>query len=415
MAFTNMKRSQLPLNCLNFFTAAVQAGFSPFIAVWLTQQNWSLTDLGYVLSLGTFAALLGQLPGGMLVDQIHRKRYAAGGALLVISTAALSLALLTIWPMVWGAEIGHAPASCVMTPAIAALTLSICGHNSFSERLGLNARYAALGNASAAAVLGAAAFYISQRSVFMVTTILVIPALAALFMIKTGDHIDPHDDHPALKHPRQREHWPWQIFAEPALHVFAVAAVLFQLANAALLPLALSELTRHQNTPEFLVSATIIVPQIITALLAARTGNPAQSRGRRCVLIVGFAAVPLRALLFATAPDAISLAVFQSLDGVCAAVFGLMLPLIAADLTKRTGYLNLAIGALGLAAGLGANFSTAVAGLVAEHFGTRLTFLALAAVGTAAVALLWFAMPKTRPPMTPQTRRRDAEKTILPA
>ena len=98
-----------------------------------------------------------------------------------------------------------------------------------------------------------------------------------------------------------------------------------------------ASLTRRQDAPGFLVSATIIVPQIITALLAARAGNLAQSIGRRPVLIVGFAAVPLRALLFATSPGAMPLAVFQALDGVSAAVFGLMLPLIAADLTKRTG------------------------------------------------------------------------------
>jgi MFS family permease len=86
-------RSRLGLNGLNFFTAAVQAGFGPFIAVWLTQQGWSITELGVALSVGTFAALLGQLPGGMLVDQVHRKRYAAIGALAVMGAAAISLCL----------------------------------------------------------------------------------------------------------------------------------------------------------------------------------------------------------------------------------------------------------------------------------------------------------------------------------
>ncbi len=410
-----MQRSHLGLNGLNFFTAAVQAGFGPFIAVWLTQQNWSLTDLGFVLSLGTFAALLGQLPGGMLVDQIHQKRRAAVGALLVMGTAAISLSLFPAWPVVWGAEVGHALASCVMTPAIAALTLSVCGQDAFSQRLGLNARYAAMGNAASAALLGAAAVYISQGAVFMVTAALVVPAIVAVLMIKPAEHIDPHEDHPALKHPKQREHRPWQIFAEPALHIFAVAAVLFQLANAALLPLALNGLTLRHDAPGFLVSATIIVPQIITAVLAPWAGTLAQSIGRRPVLLVGFAAVPLRALLFATLPSALPLAAFQALDGVSAAVFGLMLPLIAADTTNRTGYLNLAIGSLGLAAGIGGTFSTLIAGWIADHFGAPAAFFALAAAGTAAVGLLAVAMPETRPPPKPQTRMRDAQKTTQPA
>lgn len=403
-------RSRIGLNGLTFFTASVQAGFGPFIAVWLTQKGWSASALGIALSVGTFAALIGQLPGGMLVDQIHAKRYAAAGALLVMGIAAVALSVSPSPTTVWGAEAGHALASCVMTPAIAALTLSVCGHDDFGERLGLNTRYAALGNAAAAAVLGAAASYISQRSVFLVTAALVIPAMIALFTIQPSAKLDPLTDHSALKHRKQREHWPWQIFAEPSLHVFAVAVVLFQLANAALLPFALNDLARRGDAPGFLVSATIIVPQVITAACAPQAGRWAKRLGRRPILIAGFAAVPARALLFAFVPGALPLAFFQALDGISAAVFGLMLPLIAADVTKRTGYLNLAIGSLGLAAGLGATFSTMIAGWIAERWGIQSMFLALAAAGAAAVALLWIGMPETRP-----ARTQDAREAAQPA
>jgi MFS family permease len=404
-------RSRLGLNGLNFFTAAIQAGFGPFIAVWLTQNGWSLIDLGLALSIGTLAALIGQLPGGMLVDQIHHKRMVAIGALIALGASALLLCLAPTEPLVWTAQVTHGLASCVMTPAIAALTLSVCGHDNFSERLGQNTRYASLGNAASAALLGAAASTISEQAVFLVTAALVAPALVSLFMIRGTDCVDPQDDHPALRHPRDREHWPWQIFAEPALHVFAIACVLFQLANAALLPVALNGLTQRGDAPGLLVSATIVVPQIIAALMAPWAGGLAQRIGRRPVLMAGFAAVPLRALLFALLPGALPLAVLQALDGVSAAVFGMMLPLIAADLTQRTGYLNLAIGALGLASGLGATFSTVIAGSIGDRFGDPLTFLFLATVGAVAVALIWAAMPETRP----ATRVRDAEKAILPA
>jgi sugar phosphate permease len=119
------------------------------------------------------------------------------------------------------------------------------------------------------------------------------------------------------------------------------------------------------------------------------------------VLLVGFAAVPLRAFLFATNPGAVPLVVFQALDGVSASVFGLMLPLIAADATEASGFLNLAIGSLGLAANLGGMFSTTVAGVVADRFGDTVEFLMLGAVGSLAVGVLAFAMPETRPVRTP--------------
>lgn len=402
-------QSRLGLNGLNFFTAAVQAGFGPFIAVWLTQNGWTLEALGFALSIGTLTALIGQVPGGMLVDHVHRKHLAAAGALLALGGSALSLCLSPTEPLVLSAQVAHALASCIMTPAIAAITLSLCGHDAFSVRLGENTRYASLGNAASAALLGAAASTISERAVFMVTAGLVVPALIALFMIRTTDRVDPEDDHPALRHPREREHPAWRLFAEPALYVFALAIVLFQLANAALLTVALNNLTQKGDAPGFLVSATIVVPQIITALLAPWAGRLAQRIGRRPVLIIGFAAVPLRALLFAMLPGSLPLTVFQALDGVSAAVFGLMLPLIAADVTKRTGYLNLAIGALGLASGLGATVSTVVAGWIGDRFGDQMTFLFLAAAGASAVVVLWLAMPETRP-----ERVRDAEKAALP-
>jgi MFS family permease len=206
------------------------------------------------------------------------------------------------------------------------------------------------------------------------------------------------------------------------LHIFTIAVVLFQLANAALLPLALNALTSRHEASGLVISATIIVPQAITATIAPWAGSLAQRIGRRPVLIVGFSAVPIRGLLFATLPGAVPLAVFQALDGVSAAVFGLMLPLIAADLTRRTGYLNLAIGWFGLASGLGATFSTVLAGWIGDNFGSKVMFLCLAGAGATATALLWVGMPETRPapkgpfkgpPKGPQ--RRDAEKAPLPA
>jgi len=395
-------RGRLGLYGLNFFTAAVQTGFGPFIAVWLTQQGWRFTDIGLGLSIGTVAGLIGQLPGGMLVDHVHAKRNVAAGALIALGLGAFLLWLYPAWPIVWAAQVTHGLASCVLTPAIAAVTLSLSGHDAFSERLGLNALYASLGSAASAALLGLVASYTSERSVFMLTAALVAPALASLLLIRPAEELPENDPHPALRHPRQREHPPWQLFAEPPLHVFLFSVLLFQLANAALLPLALNGLTQRGGTPGYIVSATIVLPQLIVAVLSPWFGRLAQRIGRRPVLLVGFAAVPLRALLFATLPAALPLTAIQALDGVGGTVLGLMIPLIAADVTQRTGYLNLAIGAIGLASGLGATFSTTIAGLLSDRIGAQSAFLILAAAGAAATALLWVALPETRP-----TRVRD--------
>jgi MFS family permease len=392
-------RCWIGLNALNFLIAAVQTGFGPFFSVYLTEQGWAQGDVGLALSIGTASALVFQLPSGTLVDHIRHKRHANALGLILLSVSAVMLVAAPTPSVVWSSQIVHAIGSCILGPAIAALTLALTGQAAFGERIGINARYASLGAALAAALFGALAYYASNRAVFLAAAILCLPAVATLHLFRDSDHV-PTDDHPALltaRDLRERKQLPWHIFAEQALHIFAVCAVLFNVSNAAMLPLALNELAKRTGDTGFVVSAAIIVPQVVVALCSPWAGRLAQVIGRRPILLVGFAALPVRALLFATLPDAIPLVALQVLDGVSATVFGLMVPLIAADVTGRTGYLNLAISSIGLASGLGATFSTTAAGWLADTAGAPAAFLGLASVGLAALALVWTMMPETRP------------------
>ncbi len=398
-------RCWVGLNSLNFFIAAVQTGFGPFFSVYLTEQGWRQVDIGLALSIGTGAALAFQLPAGALVDAIHQKRFANGLGLLLLLVSVLVLLVAPTPGPVWTGQLIHAMASCILTPAIAALTLALCGQRDFAERVGINARYQSLGNAAAAALLGAIAYYLSERAVFVTVALLVLPAIATLPLFRMSDRV-PETEHPSLLHPRQRRelrHRRRNLFREPALHIFAVCAVLFHLSNAAMLPLALNELAKRTGESGFAVSAAIMVPQVVVALCSPWTGRLAQRIGRKPILIAGFAALPVRAILFVSLPDAIPLVAIQVFDGISAMVFGLMVPLIAADLTHRNGFLNLAISSITLAAGLGATVSTTVAGWLADHLGAPSAFFCLALFGLAALLTVWALMPETRPgkPLAP--------------
>ena len=94
-----------------------------------------------------------------------------------------------------------------------------------------------------------------------------------------------------------------------------------------------------------------------------------------------------------------------------------MVPLIAADATRKSGFLNLAITSVGLAAGIGATVSTTAAGWIADRAGMPAAFLFLAAAGGLAVLVLFVLMPETRP-VAPRERRprpqRQCEGTIRP-
>lgn len=394
------------LNWLNFFVAAVQTGFGPFVSVYLTQQHWTQTDIGLVLSLGGGVALFAQLPAGALVDAAYHRRNLTALALAAVGVSALMLAARPSWEMIRDAQVLHAVASCVIAPAIAAMTLSLCGHAAYSERLGVNARYASLGNAAAAVLLGACAYYLDERAVFVLTAGLTIPAIVATYALRPGDRIVSLEAHPAIWHPHQRKqhrHRMWHITGERGLHVFAGCAVLFGLGNAAMLALALNLLSERIPDTGFVVTAVILLPQAISATGSPWVGRLAQRIGRKPVLLAGFLAVPLRgvlfALLFLGQPSAWAVVLLQSLDGVSAMVFGLMLPLVAADVTKDHGFMNLAIGWFGLAMGLGAMFSTTLGGWMTDRFGAPAAFLGLATAGALGVVLLAF-MPETRPQQT---------------
>ena len=190
------RESQRGLDWFIFFLADVQTGFGPFVAVYLTTQKWTQVEIGFVLSIGGIIGLLGQMPGGAIVDAARSERLVAGLAVATIGCAALAYALWPIFPVVAAAATLHALASCVLGPAIAAISLGLVGRFAIGERLGRNARFASLGNGSAAALMGATGYLLSSQAVFLVTFLLAIPTLLALSRIR-GQEIDVAQAHGA--------------------------------------------------------------------------------------------------------------------------------------------------------------------------------------------------------------------------
>jgi MFS family permease len=386
--------SRRGLDAFAFFVANLQTGFGPFLAVYFSQAKWTQSDIGFALTVGSLVSLLGQVPGGAFVDAVRSKRFAAGVSVVAISASALAL---VVWPsflIVLLAMAAHSAASCILTPAIAAISIGLVGHARAGERLGRNASFQAMGNACAAAVMGACGYYLSNGAVFYLTAALVLPTIIALSFIR-ADEIDANvraqgaapAESGALR----------TLLGNRGLLAFAGCMTLFFLANAAMLPLVGSALTlRASETATALVAACIMVPQAVLAICAPAVGRAAERYGRYPVLLAGFAALPLRGLLFAYTTDPYLLVAIQVLDGVSASVLGVMVPLVVSDLTRGTGRFNLALGAVGTAMGIGAALSTSLAGVMADRLGSHAAFLGLAVVGLAAFLLVALAMPETR-------------------
>jgi len=187
------------------------------------------------------------------------------------------------------------------------------------------------------------------------------------------------------------------VLRDRRLLVFAGCILLFQLANAAMLPLMGSILTvRSSEWASTLIGACIVVPQLVVAGCAPWVGRKADSWGRRPLLFICFAALALRGILFAFLTNPYLIVAVQILDGVCATVLGVLLPLVVADIMHGSGRFNLGLGVVGSAVGIGAALSTALAGYAMDHFGSATAFCGLAALAFCGWALVWLLLPETR-------------------
>jgi predicted MFS family arabinose efflux permease len=393
------RRSQRALDWFVFFVADVQTGFGPFIAVYLTSQKWTQIDIGFVLTVGGLISLFGQIPGGALLDRLQAPRRAAAIAVGIISLSALILALWPTYAGVMLSRILQAGASCVLGPAIAALSLGLVRRSRAGERFGRNASFASIGTGLTAAAMGACGYYISNQAVFFITALLGVPALLALMQIRSSD-INAVKSHGGIGANLSNIAEALKIAAShKAIFVFAGCVFMFHLANAAVLPLIASSFTiRSSSTATPLTAFAMVIPQFVVALTSPFVGKQSRIIGRRPLLLVGFAALVLRITLTAMVNDPLAIVAVQIFDGISAAVLGVLVPLTIADLTRDIGHFNLVQGIVGCAMGIGASISTTMGGYLADRFSTFTAFIALDVVAALGLLAIWLMMPETRHP-----------------
>jgi MFS family permease len=246
--------------------------------------------------------------------------------------------------------------------------------------------------------MGACGYFVSAQAVFYVTAALAIPTVLALLQIREAE-VDPvRADGGVSAAESKGASSGTKLLRKPVLLILMASVLLFHAANAAMLPLVGSAMaTRSSQWATALVAACIVVPQLIVATISPSVGQLAQSWGRRPVLLLGFGALQLRGALLAWTNDPYMIVAVQMLDGISAAVLGILVPLILADITRGTRRFNLTQGIAGSASGIGAALSTIAAGYLADNFGITTAFLGLAAMAGCGFLVLLSMMPETKP------------------
>jgi MFS family permease len=390
------QRSRVGLDWMNFFIADVQTGFGTFTAFYLAHLGWTQGSVGVVLTVGGLAAVLSQIPGGALADAVTWKRGLVALGIVMIGAAALILALAPSFLLVLFASALQGTTGGIITPAIGAISLGLVGRRAMSVRTGRNYRYAAGGHAMTAALMGFTGAYFSQGAIFIAAASLCIPALIALGYIRSTDidYARARNAGTNARHARVLD-----LARNHKLVLFTGALVLFQLADASMLPLVGEGLaaTATEQSPIWM-AGLIIVPQIVVAIFAPWVGYHSEKRGRRPLLLLGFALEPIRAALLAFTANYEILIVAQVLSGITGAVIGVLTIVVITDLTAGTGRFNVAQGAVGAASGLAASLSTLATGFYFQGFGRVSGFIVIAVVAAAATVVLWIFLAETKPP-----------------
>ena len=405
-------RSLRALDVANLMLADVRDGLGPYLSIYLVAtQVWSESAIGIAMATSGVAAVIAQTPAGALVDKVRHKRRLLAGASLVIGLGCVLMTLSTRYAPIFACQAIVGAASAIVAPTLAALSLGIVGRQKLSNRIGRNEAFNHAGNLLAAVLAGLIGWAFSSLGIFYLVGAFAILSMFSVLAIRDSD-IDPNlanGDDDCKTDKRAKPNAPVdaadptcepsplrQLLASRPLLIFAVVGTLFHLANGAMLPLAGQLLAKADKTKAVAyMSACIIAAQLVMVPVGVLAGRYAAKLGRRPLLILMASALPVRGLLYTFSSSPTFVVAVQLLDGIGAGLYGVLLPLVVADLTKGTGRFNSAQGAVATLHGIGGAVSPALGFFLAGHFGFNTAFFTLAGLSLAGVALTVLAMPET--------------------
>jgi MFS family permease len=396
------KHSLHALEATNFFLADVQTGLGPFLAAYLAGAGWEPGRVGVALTLGGVITVILQTPAGAIVDRVRSKRLILTAGALVLAMGAVLLSFTTEPWAVYTSQLLIGGAGPFLAPTLAAVTMGLVGMKLFDRQFGKNQSFNSAGNVACALLVAGVSRLFGNRAIFLTAAVLTVPTILSVLSIRRDDI-----DYELARGGCEREEnnndskaasITQTLLGDRVLLVFMVCAFFFHFANAAMLPQLGEMLAKGKSaTAAPFMSACIVVTQVVIMCSAAAIGRYANVHGRKPLLLLGFGVLPFRALLYTLTHNTTGLIAIQLLDGIANAIFGVVSILVVADRTRGTGRFNLVQGALATAVGLGAALSTSFGGKLIQHYSFRASFLALGAVATIALALLWAGVPETLP------------------
>lgn len=140
-------QSYFALNCLILLIAGLQAGVGPFLAIYLKSDlQWDPSQIGIAIGIVNFAAMLNQVPSGLLIDEYKIKRLMLGCNSIIIATSCFVISRFSSFSAIVGAQFFIGLAIAIIPQAIVAITLGLVGTKKFPKRESTNESLSHAGN-----------------------------------------------------------------------------------------------------------------------------------------------------------------------------------------------------------------------------------------------------------------------------
>jgi MFS family permease len=387
------RRATRALQALNFFMADMQAGIGPFLGVFLQQRGWTAGPIGTVMTAGGVAGMVMTVPAGAFIDHTEKKRLVVIVTGICTVMASFLILLSQSGWVVTVSQVATAIAGAAIGPAVAGMTLGIVRQRGFNAQNGRNQAWNHAGNMVGAGLSGwlgwkfgmPAIFYLAAVfGVLAITCVLLIPERAIDHAAARGLEAREEDDD---SKGGQAEGFA-ALFQTKPLLILAAALACFHLGNGAMLPLyGLAVVGAGKGDAALFTATTVVVAQAVMILASLLAMRMAAGKGYWLVLLISFAALPLRGALAGTFIEHWGVWPVQALDGIGAGLQSVAVPGLVACMLDGTGRVNVGQGAVMTVQGVGASLSPAIGGWLAQTIGYRLAFYILGSFALVSLAL----------------------------
>jgi MFS family permease len=386
---TTSKSARLwPLLAVNFFMADMQSGIGPFVGVFLLERGWASGMIGTAMAMGNIAGMLIATPvGGFIDTSRHKRAWIIVPGIAVVAASSIILLWQNFWAVA-ASQIATSIAGAAIVPAVTGITLGIVGQRGFNRQNGRNQAFNHAGNMVGAAASGLLGWQLGYFAVFVLAALFGAITVACVLLIPS-DAIDHRAARGSKEDdPEGRPSGLMVLLRHKALLVLALALAVFQLGNAAIVPLySMSAVSASKaNGPSF-VATTIVIAQGTMVIASIFAMLVVERRNYWLVLLISFLVLPARGVIAYFLTGWWGVAPVEVLDGLGIGLQSVAVPGMVARSLYGTGRINLAQGAVITIQGAGAAFSPALGGWIAQWTGFTSSFLVLGAFGLAAAAV----------------------------